>query len=605
MPALTDNEARAIIYFAIGVSSEGGDQAYRLAFAGTISHDAQGNAILAPVAASGYSIGTLQNDLGQSGGVVATQLIDAYQTWATRENKDWVLDEASRARTIADLSRNGHQISDRDHGRDLDAAVKSHVNAFLRSDEGVSFVHDRDTTQVNKLMSRVVAPLRTSQLYQHASSDDQARLIAMSAKVYNQSEVFGQRIADGINGGAYRTTTEVNDAIDHLPRYVRSGRDHALSGADLFNAMQHATPGNAMHAPWQEVLADPLVNPSRLSADAARSHLAQTYPTVKDMFVDPLHGRHMLNALEVGGSYARTANGRGFYAEGHNFVEWSKAGDGRAFIDGQWCELSSGNVTSVANPDHTLDVNIRRHGVDEQLLHVTHLATISRQKSDSIGSAIAKVQHPGTLREHDRGVQVYELQTKLAQLGFRDANGNLLVPDNDFGPNTKAAVKAFQQNQHLYMDGIAGPETFKALERAIRPQVSSTFADTTHPGNGIYLQALDAVHRLDAKHCRAPDQRSNNLAAALTIAAQAHGITRIDHVVLSDDASRAFAVQGDLNGLLKRYTSVNVGEAVGTSLAQSSNQWLHHAQTLTPTQAPGLGPVPMVHGAPDAGLPMR
>jgi hypothetical protein len=32
---------------------------------------------LAPVAASGYSIGTLQNDLGQSGGVAATQLIDA------------------------------------------------------------------------------------------------------------------------------------------------------------------------------------------------------------------------------------------------------------------------------------------------------------------------------------------------------------------------------------------------------------------------------------------------------------------------------------------------------------------------------------------------
>jgi hypothetical protein len=145
MPALTDNEARAIIYFAIGVSSEGGDQAYRLAFAGTISHDAQGNAILAPVAASGYSIGTLQNDLGQSGGVVATQLIDAYQTWATRENKDWVLDEASRARTIADLSRNGHPISDRDHGRDLDAAIKSHVNAFLRSDEGVSFVRTRAT----------------------------------------------------------------------------------------------------------------------------------------------------------------------------------------------------------------------------------------------------------------------------------------------------------------------------------------------------------------------------------------------------------------------------------------------------------------------------
>jgi hypothetical protein len=603
MPALTDNEARAIIYFAIGVSSEGGDQAYQLAFAGEISHDAQGKAILKPVAASGYSIGTLQNDLGQSGGVVATQLIDAYQGWAMSEHKDWVLDESARARTIADLSRNGHQISDRDHGRDLDAAVKSHVNAFLRSDEGVSFVHDRDTSQVTKLMSRVVVPLRESQLYQHASSDDQALLIAVCAKVFNQSEVFGQRIANGINDGVYRTVTDVNEAIDLLPRYVRSGRDHALSGIDLFNTMQQATPNNVMHAPWQEILANPLVNPSRLSADAVHPDLAQTYPTVKDMFVDPVHGRHMINALEIGGSYARTANGRGFYAEGRNFVEWGKAGNGRAFIDGQWSELSGDDVTRVANPDHTLDLNIRRHGMDEQLLHVTHPGAVSSHKSDS--SRSDRVQHPGTLREHDRGVEVHDLQTKLAQLGFHDAHGNPLKADNDFGPDTKAAVKEFQQSQHLYVDGIAGSETFKALECATQPPVSSTFADTTHPGNGIYLQALDAVHRLDTQHCRAPDQRSNNLAAALTVAAQAHGIFRIDHVVLSNDASQAFAVQGGLNDLLKRYVSVNVHQAMKTPLTESSDQWQHNAQGLTPTRPPESDSVPMVHGAPDAGLLSR
>jgi hypothetical protein len=122
MPTLTDNEARSLIYFAIGVSSEGSDKAYRLSFAGNISHDAQGNSVLHPVAASGYSIGTLQSDLGQSGGVVATQLTDAYQTWTTAHQPDRNMSAAQRTQTIADLGRDGHQISDRDHGRDLDAA---------------------------------------------------------------------------------------------------------------------------------------------------------------------------------------------------------------------------------------------------------------------------------------------------------------------------------------------------------------------------------------------------------------------------------------------------------------------------------------------------
>ena len=119
MPSLTDNQAKAIAYFAIGVSSEGADQAYRLSFAGNISHDVHGNTLLHPVAASGYSIGTLQSDLGQSGGMVATQLTDAYQTWATSQHPDWRLNAAQRTQTIADLSRNGHQIN-ADSARDMD-----------------------------------------------------------------------------------------------------------------------------------------------------------------------------------------------------------------------------------------------------------------------------------------------------------------------------------------------------------------------------------------------------------------------------------------------------------------------------------------------------
>lgn len=586
MPTLTDNEAKSLIYFAIGVSSEGLDKAYQLSFAGNISHDVQGKSVLHPVAASGYSIGTLQSDLGQSGGVVATQLTDAYQTWATTHHPDWTLSATQRTQTIADLSRDGHQISERDHGRDLDATVKSHMNAFLTSDDGITFVHNRDVEQVNKLMAHVVTPLRASELYQHASADDQARMIAISTKAYNQSERWGQRIVGHISDGTYHSVTDISRAIDRLPDYMQTGRDDALRGTGLFNTMQHATASNAMHTPWQDVLANPLVNPTQLAADTAHPHLSQAYPAVKDMFVDPTHGRQMVNALEVGGSYARTASSRGFYAEGHDFVEWDKAGHGRTFVNGQWSEVSSRDITTVANRDHTLDVNIRRNGVDQRLLHVTHPGTVSHHQPGSAQhAAIDHVQHAGTLREHDHGAGVHDLQTRLAQLGLHDAHGRPLTPDSDFGPGTKAAVEEFQRNQNLHVDGIAGAKTLAALKHAAQPQPVATLADATHPGNAMYLQSLAAVHRLDAQQGRAPDQRSDNLAAALAVAAQGHGMSRVDHVVLSDDASRAYAVQGDTNSLFKRYTDVNVAQAIGTPLAQSSGQWQHDMQRPAPTQS--------------------
>lgn len=194
-----------------------------------------------------------------------------------------------------------------------------------------------------------------------------------------------------------------------------------------------------------------------------------------------------------------------------------------------------------------------------------------------------RVQHAGTLREHDRGTGVRDLQTQLAQLGLHDAHGRPLTPDSHFGPSTKAAVEEFQRSQHLAVDGIAGAKTQEALKHAT--QLASTLTDATHPGNGMYRQALDAVHRMDVQQGRTPDQRSDNLAAALTVAARSNGMSRIDHVVLNDDASRAYAVQGDMGSPFKRHTDVNVVQAVGTPVAQSSAQWQHDLQRLAPTQA--------------------
>ncbi|WP_238601251.1 hypothetical protein [Xanthomonas arboricola] len=61
MSRLTDQELRATLYFAVGVSSESGYAAYQLEVAG----DNLRTPLLAPADNSGYTIGTIQTDLGQ------------------------------------------------------------------------------------------------------------------------------------------------------------------------------------------------------------------------------------------------------------------------------------------------------------------------------------------------------------------------------------------------------------------------------------------------------------------------------------------------------------------------------------------------------------
>ncbi|OLO42330.1 hypothetical protein BTR23_03660 [Alkalihalophilus pseudofirmus] len=67
-----------------------------------------------------------------------------------------------------------------------------------------------------------------------------------------------------------------------------------------------------------------------------------------------------------------------------------------------------------------------------------------------------------TLRVGSRGTQVRQLQQSLNQLG----HFNHTVTDY-FGSVTDAAVRSFQRSQRLTVDGIVGPQTFRALEAAL------------------------------------------------------------------------------------------------------------------------------------------
>ena len=71
------------------------------------------------------------------------------------------------------------------------------------------------------------------------------------------------------------------------------------------------------------------------------------------------------------------------------------------------------------------------------------------------------------LRKGNRGPEVRQLQEMLVASGYR------IVPDEYFWNDTEAAVRAFQRKQGLIPDGIAGPNTWGALNGSTKTNSAS------------------------------------------------------------------------------------------------------------------------------------
>lgn len=93
-----------------------------------------------------------------------------------------------------------------------------------------------------------------------------------------------------------------------------------------------------------------------------------------------------------------------------------------------------------------------------------------------------------------------------------------------------------------------------------------------HVGYPLFIGALQGVHEQDQLAGRTPDVRSEQLAGALACRMHELGGRRIDHVVLSNDASTAFAIQGALSDPAQLRASVATVEAMNTSLERSAQQ---------------------------------
>lgn len=70
-----------------------------------------------------------------------------------------------------------------------------------------------------------------------------------------------------------------------------------------------------------------------------------------------------------------------------------------------------------------------------------------------------------TLRKGSVGKNVEKLQENLKTLGFYKS-----TIDGSFGSVTDAAVRAFQKDAKITIDGVAGPQTLKAIEEALNAQ---------------------------------------------------------------------------------------------------------------------------------------
>ncbi|WP_213600588.1 hypothetical protein [Pseudoxanthomonas japonensis] len=414
---LTESELRATIYFAVGVASEGSlrgrNVAYDLAFAGYI-HQAGDTARgepreagvfregqLEPIYNSGYSIGTLQTDFGQQRNDVnrnADRLLDAYQAWAqehTRQRPDLALTPAEYDMASDALRRQGNEIrGDRqvvtDNGYDVPAGIKTRLSEFLGSDDGITFVHNQDVRQVNHLLRNggSIRQLEDTLLYQNATADDQIRMATVISKLENQDGRRNwPRIVERIESGAIDSVDDLKAAV---PRHLHGDRDNALRGAELVISLRGSEPNNPLHAAWQSVVADPLVNPTQLDQDRTRPNLLAEYSTVKNLFLVPAQGRAFVEALDVGGTRtqdvrfqgAPAGHTAGLYASGSDLVQWNRNGHGHAYVGGEWREIERSQVTRTDRDNGVVELNVARDGVPVPLLHIDPRAPRMQPRPD-------------------------------------------------------------------------------------------------------------------------------------------------------------------------------------------------------------------------------
>ncbi len=127
--------------------------------------------------------------------------------------------------------------------------------------------------------------------------------------------------------------------------------------------------------------------------------------------------------------------------------------------------------TTVAAPDQSMVTASRARAAAQAATQAASVrGSLDAQVPASSGTLRSALTSTGTLRRHDTGPAIVELQQQLNLRGAR------LVVDGTFGADTHHAVRRFQRKQGMPADGVVGQDT-----RAAFAATASRSAPATAP----------------------------------------------------------------------------------------------------------------------------
>src|SRR5207249_2338096 len=90
-----------------------------------------------------------------------------------------------------------------------------------------------------------------------------------------------------------------------------------------------------------------------------------------------------------------------------------------------------------------------------------HAAAAAHPNRPSDYAHLDAARHGHYVHKGAKGDEVVALQRALVHAGIG------VTVDGDFGPKTEAAVREFQAAHRCKVDGVVGPETMAALDKAL------------------------------------------------------------------------------------------------------------------------------------------
>lgn len=140
------------------------------------------------------------------------------------------------------------------------------------------------------------------------------------------------------------------------------------------------------------------------------------------------------------------------------------------------------------------------------------------------------------------------------------------------------------ERQNIRIGPVPESQPQEQPEPRTRKNSQSLLNDSAHPDNGLYQQVLAQTMKLPRRDRASgeADETDQQLSAALAVRCKESGMTCVNHVVLSKDGSRAFAVDTpDIMSEWRKRADVEVGDAMRQPLNASTERMAQVNQDLS------------------------